>query len=503
MTEEWCCEKLESLKIKENRLTTLTEIRGRLMETPNLETKVTNRLLSSAEIYDCLDEDFQENDSSSNAEPLDLVSEILSICMANLTLRQNDLPRLLHRALLHKRSCIRAIALNTILKELQNQIVDDDLGNAISDELLRHILTSIQEPETQVGSPALAILSLVLADRLDQQFVKDSLLEALKQNDVIKCRLYELAVNLGKRSATTLQSVEFILDHALAELDNDDVLLQVNVLEILVKLAEQNHGLMYLEKRQVFDVIAKRVEEMEHNPLDRLLQPGIMKFFGKIASVQPQKIIIGYPQMIRCLFECLHSADTSILPSAFDTFANLTQTQQGVLLLEQNYSLDLAGVFQDYSSYLRTMSTDLKNRAFSSLEHLFTFESSVPIEISSILNRWFNYLNCQSKNMQFLMDFCRNPFPDIKISTLNFIGSLCLYSWGIDALKNTAGFLEYLLDRKIEFDKEAKYAKFCVIKLLANSNAFDVQTNIQLRTYVNEGPYYIQSIMDVAVEGAD
>lgn len=120
---------------------------------------------------------------------------------------------------------------------------------------------------------------------------------------------------------------------------------------------------------------------------------------------------------------------------------------------------------------------------------------------SGILQIWFGHLNGNSNNMQFLMDFCRNPFPDIKISTLNLIGSICLYNWGIEALKNTAGFLEYLLDRKIEFDKEAKYAKYCVIKLLAESCAFDAETNNQLRTYVNEGPYYVQSIMDVAVEG--
>ncbi|XP_023307211.2 26S proteasome non-ATPase regulatory subunit 5 [Lucilia cuprina] len=501
MTEEWCCEKLESLKTKENRLSTLAEIRGRLNETPNLETKVTNRLLSSSEIYDCLEEDDQESDAAVSAEPLDLVSDILSICMASLTLRQNDLPHLLHRALMHKRPRIRALALNTILKELQNQIGDENLDDVISDELLRHILKALQEPETQLGSPALAILTLVLEARLEEQFVKDSLLNALKGNEVIKCRVYELAVNLGKRSAATLEKVEYILDHALVELDNDDILLQVNVLEILVLLAEQNHGLLYLEKRKVFDVIGKRIEEIEQNPLDRLLIPGIMKFYGKISSVQPQKIIVGYPHMISCLFECLNSSDTSILPAAFDTLANLTQSQQGVILLEQNYGTAMKDVFENYSSYLRNLPTDLKNRAFSSLEHIFTFESAVAPEISCILQRWFNYLNDGSNNMQFLMDFCRNPFPDIKISTLNLIGALCLYPWGIEALKNTAGFLEYLLDRKVEFDKDAKYAKFSVIKLLADSSAFDVQTNIQLRTYVNEGPYYVQSIMDVAVEG--
>ncbi|XP_075156340.1 26S proteasome non-ATPase regulatory subunit 5 [Haematobia irritans] len=496
MLEEWCCEKLKNLKIRENRIDTLTEIRCRLNEMPTLELQVTNKLLTSPEIYDCLEDTDVPNNNS-----IDLVSDILSICMSNLSLRQSDLPRLLQRALMHKKPRIRAIALNAILKELEAQICDEVAGDVISDDLLRHILKALMEPDTELGSPAVKILSLVLGDHLHKQYVIDSLLEALKNTEIVKCRTYELAVNLSRRSSSTLEKVNFVLDHALSELDNDDVLLQVNILEILVLLAEQNHGLMYLEKRQVFDVISKKVEEIEHNPLDRLLVPGIMKFFGKISSVQPQKILTGYPRMIQCLFDCIHSGDISILPAAFDTFANLCQTQEGVILLEEHYSSDVKESLEDYSSYLRNLPTDLKNRAFSSLEAIFSFDPRVSADVSSILKKWFGYLNSDQNNMQFLMDFCRNPFPDIKISTLNLIGSICLYSWGIDALKNTAGFLEFLLDRKVEFDKEAKYAKYCVIKLLAESCAFDAETNNQLRHYVNEGAYFVQSIMDVAVEG--
>ncbi|XP_058983692.1 26S proteasome non-ATPase regulatory subunit 5-like [Musca domestica] len=501
MTEEWCCEKLENLKIKENRLSTLEEIRGRLNETPNLASKVTNRLLTSPEIYDCLEVEDDEAPVDASADPMNLVSDILSICMSNLSLRQNDLPKLLDRALQHKRPRIRALALNAILKELENQISDDNMGDAISDDLLRHLLRALQEPETQLGSPALKILTIVLEDHLEKPFIKDTFLEALKGSEVVKCRLYELAVNLSKGSAATLEKVGFVLDHALSELDNDDVLLQVNILEILASLAEQNHGITFLEKQQVFDVISKKVELIEQNPLDRLLVPGIMKFFGKISSIQPQKIITGYPRMIQCLFECLHSGDVSLLPAAFDTLANLCQSQQGVVLLEEHYSNDVKESLEDYSSYLRNLPSELKNRAFSSLEIIFTFDEPVSNNVSDILRKWFGHLNGGEKHMQFLMDFCRNPFPDIKISTLNLIGAACLYPWGIETLKNTAGFLEYLLDRKIEFDKEAKYAKYCVIKILAESCAFDVETNNQLRTYVNEGPYYVQSIMDVAVEG--
>lgn len=300
--------------------------------------------------------------------------------MSNLTISQNDLPRLLERSITHPKPKIRALALNTILRELQLHSVPN-VGAAIDDNLIQHVLQALQEDEIAVGAPAMGILSIVLESRLDQDNVKASLLQALKQNETIKCRVFELAVNLAKRSAGTLQKVEFILDRALSELDNDDILVQVNIMEILVSLAGQNHGLLFLERRQVFEVISKRIETLEENPLDRLLVPGIMKFFGKIACLQPQKIITGYPHMIHCLFECIHSQDVSILPAAFDTLANLAQTQQGKLLLDANYSKELQAIFKEYASYLRNLSTELKNRAFNTLEVIFSAEDAYTDEM--------------------------------------------------------------------------------------------------------------------------
>lgn len=102
--------------------------------------------------------------------------------------------------------------------------------------------------------------------------------------------------------------------------------------------------------------------------------------------------------------------------------------------------------------------------------------------------------------MGFLMTYCKNPFPDIKISCLNLIRAFCLYKWGVEAVKDTAGLLEYLMDRKCEFDKEVKFAKYLVIKVLAQNSIFDVQTHIQLQTFVNQGPYYLPSNVQVSLQ---
>lgn len=68
-------------------------------------------------------------------------------------------------------------------------------------------------------------------------------------------------------------------------------------------------------------------------------------------------------------------------------------------------------------------------------------------------------------------------------------------------MAETAGFVEYLLDRREDFDKEVKQEKYLVIKLLANSDRFDAQTLADLKRYVSQGAFYVTGQMEVAVEG--
>ena len=106
-----------------------------------------------------------------------------------------------------------------------------------------------------------------------------------------------------------------------------------------------------------------------------------------------------------------------------------------------------------------------------------------------------------SDDFNMLLEFCKNPIPDIKVSCLSFIKTLCQYRWAIESIQKTAGFVEYLLDRRIEFDKDARFIKYKINEILSNSSIFDGRTIVLLKKFVNEGPYYVEGIVDVAVEG--
>lgn len=65
------------------------------------------------------------------------------------------------------------------------------------------------------------------------------------------------------------------------------------------------------------------------------------------------------------------------------------------------------------------------------------------------------------------------------------------------------GFVEYLLDRAIDHTKESKESKYEVIKKLARSAAFDSNTIMRLNKYVEDGPFYTELDLQVAMDDGE
>jgi 26S proteasome non-ATPase regulatory subunit 5 len=69
-----------------------------------------------------------------------------------------------------------------------------------------------------------------------------------------------------------------------------------------------------------------------------------------------------------------------------------------------------------------------------------------------------------------------------------------------------SGLIEFLLDRGIEPNKLCKDAKFEVVKTITESptaaTSFGNITLLRFREFVREGPFYIQTQSEVAIEGA-
>lgn len=161
----------------------------------------------------------------------------------------------------------------------------------------------------------------------------------------------------------------------------------------------------------------------------------------------------------------------------------------------------------DMGKSVHNLPTPLQVRALNSLEVLLQCEPSDAVnnELTSITEYWFVGLSGHKlfvQDLSFVHDFCRNPFPEIKIAALNLLRTICIYQWGQRALSETAGFIEYLLDRKAEFNKDVLHEKYNVLKSIIDSSDFDTGTIQQIKQYVKDGVFYVSGVMEVAVEGS-
>lgn len=175
-------------------------------------------------------------------------------------------------------------------------------------------------------------------------------------------------------------------------------------------------------------------------------------------------------------------------------------TYDGKILLNELYSSKLNETLNDIGKSIHNLPIPLQTRALTCLETLFRAEIGQPPnnQIASITEYWFSSLT-GTNQLTFVQDFCRNPFPELKIAALVLLRSICTYRWGQRALIDTAGFIEYLLDRNTEFDKDAIHEKYNVIKVLGDSTVFSASTLLQIKKYIEDGAFYVQGVMEVAV----
>jgi 26S proteasome non-ATPase regulatory subunit 5 len=70
------------------------------------------------------------------------------------------------------------------------------------------------------------------------------------------------------------------------------------------------------------------------------------------------------------------------------------------------------------------------------------------------------------------------------------------------------GFLEFLLNRSTEKDKEGKEAKFAIIHSICENadeakSALGNVNYLKLRRYINEGLFYVEPEANVAFDGSN
>lgn len=256
---------------------------------------------------------------------MNLTCDILCMCMSNLEINHNDKVSYcsyLERCLLHKNDDVKMLGLNDIerrIKDSDGNNVPSHLNSLYQSNMVIALLNCFECEDSRIAIATVSILLKLLPFTIEDKAIKGHIEQILGEKDVIRCRVYDLAVKATRISIENHEKFEFILEKLIADLDTEDILLKLNILDFTSDLAQTDHGHTYMENKGVFVKVLRQIEELEDNPLKSILVPGYLKFFGHIAAVQPAKIIQGFPGMINSLFDCIMDGNASTLPVAFDT----------------------------------------------------------------------------------------------------------------------------------------------------------------------------------------
>lgn len=355
--------------------------------------------------------------------------------MTNLKINEEpDLSDIVEKIIKHPNAKVKTVAVRFVEKNLKQSPA---LHN-VSTVLL--FIECLQSDETSVGVPSIQILIdlLSMPNFLDDSAVKQQLVSALDgANETVALRIYSIAVGVSKHDAKMLDKAEFLLEKCLSEIDKNDMLVMMNVLEVLKDLCLQSYGLVYLENKGVFTKLMKKIETFNEDPLSTIMIPGLMKFFGSVAVIFPEKIFNAYPGLINLLFNCLLSDDFLLLFPSLDTLGNLARFENGKRALDALDADQCANVMKHIAKAIPSYPSELKVRALNCLENVFWIDSTVPKnnQINYICQKWFNCVF--GSDLSSLLTFCQTPFEDISISAFKCLLALSYHDFGQRGIAST------------------------------------------------------------------
>ncbi|XP_072285447.1 26S proteasome non-ATPase regulatory subunit 5 [Pyxicephalus adspersus] len=451
--------------------------------------------------------------NSSNREQVDLCVAILERFLQALEPIHiaQSYKEDLQRGLYHPDDSVKLLAISQVGRIVEcSEAVTEILNNL---ELLKQIILCIGGDKISVAKEAIKSLSKIARTTagLDVLFGSNllaSLKAVLAISDVVRYRVYELLVEISYVSAETLNfcANSGILSQMLDELTGDDVLVRVTCTEMVTSLASTLHGRQYLARQGIIDKISNMILGADSDPFSGLYLPGLVKFFGNLAVMDsPQQICEHYPAFLQKVFDMAEGYETTMIGVAVDTLGILGSTVEGKQVLQKT-GPRFNNVFKRIGHHAKNAPTELRVRCLDSITFLlFLPEENHTEDLLSMSETWFTCLSNQP--MDLFRNIATQPFPELHCAALKVFTAIANQPWAQKLMIENPGFIEYIVDRTVDPDKDSKDAKFELVKALVKSKTiaevFGNQHYLRLRAYLREGPYYVKAISTVAVEGAE
>lgn len=324
-----------------------------------------------------------------------MACDILSICMSNLSIQEAESQFYMMKCLQHPNGEVKLIALKEIDRNMES--LTKNFTVPMDSDIVIPIIDCLKLGESVANTvPGMLFKILPVCD---DQIVKNKLIECLDHSEVVKCRVFDLAIQIAKHSAENLDKIEYVLNHLYLALDTEDLLLQMNYFELLSDLSIVRHGITYMENKGFTKKITFLLKKLDDksDPMRRLVLPGFIKFFGTITAVHPHNTFKHFPQYIILLLNIISEMDLELLPVALNTLGEysifkqkisnynlflhlgyLKRSNEGTVLLHAHFADQLQKTFSIIGSHITNWPSQLQIRALDCLTNVFKSESSPP-----------------------------------------------------------------------------------------------------------------------------
>uniref|UniRef100_A0A8C5MHE8 26S proteasome non-ATPase regulatory subunit 5 n=1 Tax=Leptobrachium leishanense TaxID=445787 RepID=A0A8C5MHE8_9ANUR len=433
--------------------------------------------------------------------------EQVGLCIAIL---ERFLQDELQRALYHPEDSVKLLTIAQVGRIVECSEAITEILNSL--DLLKQIILCIGGDKISVAKEAIKSLSKIsqTTSGLDVLF-RSNLLKDLQNvmaiSDIVRYRVYELVVEISSISEESLNycTDSGLVPQLLQELTGDDILVRVTCAEMITSLASSAHGRRYLLKQGIIDKISNMILGADSDPFSGFYLPGLVKFFGNLAVMDsPQQICEHYPAFLEKVFSMAEGNEPTMIGVAVDTLGVLGSNLEGKQVLHKT-GTKFQKVFRRLGHHAKS-SNDLRVRCLDAISSLmFLLVDNHTEDLLAMAESWFSALSDQP--IDLFRSIVTQPFPDLHCAALKVFTAIANQPWAQRLMISSPGFVEYVVDRTVDPDKESKDAKFELVKELVNSptiaEIFGNQHYLRLRGYLRDGPYYVRAISAVAVEGAE
>ncbi|XP_076044265.1 26S proteasome non-ATPase regulatory subunit 5 isoform X2 [Oratosquilla oratoria] len=452
--------------------------------------------------------------NTDNGEQIDLAVDILSEFLP-LYEPQAVLERFswyLLRGLIHPNTKVREL----IIKQIDNCVENEGGLTAFlaNQSYVIAVISALGDESLSVSKYAVSTLLQVahIPAGLHTIFTNEtisSLQQSMAKSDSARFNVYEAIIKISVISPEALQVVAKtgLLEKLINEVTRGDILTQLNALELLIPLVLTEHGLALLHESGVVSKLQYLLSLAHSDPMASLLVPGLIKFFGNLGYSMPNHLAKEYNSVMHVIFNLatgkLDMGEPSFQVLAIDTLAHIATTAEGKIVLGK-FQNEMDQVLHHMGERIQTAPTDLRVRMLEAMAELFSVEAEwQTTDVITITEKWWKEL--VGNNMSKIMNIARQPFPELRCTSLAIINVVAQLPWGQKMIKVEPGMVEYLLDRSTEPDKAGKEAKWDIVTTLVHSptshSIFTDTDMSRFEKYFTQGPFYVHTETQVAFEG--